>query len=476
MTSNDSALVVRMAQRDELGIIQTLNRGAFENDAEHDPQLVMTWPTDPATGGAYFSSRINGDGVVFVAETDGTIVGYVAGAMQPNEMYRSGRRSELENMFVQPQARRGGVGTALIDAFVQWSTEQGAGEVYVSAYFDNHRAVSFYQRQGFKSYSHDLLLNLRPPANTAIHLRPFHHDDAYLLADMHRRCADADGFDPLSTLEYLPSPDDIADNAAQTDDLRVAVIDSQVIGYVVISSWVEEDDTRVYLQRGLTATDFRSQGVATTMLDWSEARIRELDANNVKRPGMAVYGAGGSSTQPDVLAMLESRNYLHAFSLVEMELQEFPSATTAGPSGLAFRAATADDVHDVWQLNEIVYADRAFTARTSGFDHDKFVDACGDDLSLWNLAVADNQLVGFVAARIGLTRAEITEVTVHPNYRRRGLAKFLLQTNLAMLASRGTKLVRLHTSADDVSGARTLYSNLGFQPAKTYARYRKSVR
>lgn len=159
--SNEKPVVVRVARPDELAVIQELNSGAFENDSVHDPYLGMSWPVDPATGGSYFKTRLGGDGVVFVAEEGGVVVGYLAGAMRPNESYRRGRRSELENMFVRPFIRRSGVGSLLIDAFVSWSRKQGAGEVYVSAYFGNDRAVSFYKHNGFESYSHDLLLNIR---------------------------------------------------------------------------------------------------------------------------------------------------------------------------------------------------------------------------------------------------------------------------------------------------------------------------
>lgn len=152
---------IRIARPDELPVIQELNSGAFENDAKHDSYLVMNWPHDPATGGAYFQTRLNGDGVVFVAEDNGAIVGYLAGALCSNESYRRGSRSELENMFVLPHARRSGFGTALVDAFVAWSRNNGVEEIYVSAYFGNTHAVEFYKSSGFQSYSHSLLLDLR---------------------------------------------------------------------------------------------------------------------------------------------------------------------------------------------------------------------------------------------------------------------------------------------------------------------------
>jgi GNAT superfamily N-acetyltransferase len=64
-------------------------------------------------------------------------------------------------MFVVDSARRRHIGTALIDEFRHWSLERGANEIYVSAAFDNQRAMAFYQSNGFASYSHDLIMDLR---------------------------------------------------------------------------------------------------------------------------------------------------------------------------------------------------------------------------------------------------------------------------------------------------------------------------
>lgn len=108
---------IRVGTLENLSAVQQLNARSFQNDAAHDDRLVMTWPTDAQTGAEFFKQRLSnyGEGIAFVALVDGLVVGYVAGAIQPNESYRSGTRSELENMYVNESARRNGVGTALVD-------------------------------------------------------------------------------------------------------------------------------------------------------------------------------------------------------------------------------------------------------------------------------------------------------------------------------------------------------------------------
>lgn len=152
--------IIRLAKPEELAAIQALNRELFEHDASFDPYLVLDWPYND-DGEFYFRGRISGDGVCYVAELGSEIVGYLAGAFCEPETYRTGRRCELENMCVKSSLRAHGVGSALFDAFKQWAIEHGAEELYVEAAFDNTGAIAFYRRNGFTSYSHDLIVDLR---------------------------------------------------------------------------------------------------------------------------------------------------------------------------------------------------------------------------------------------------------------------------------------------------------------------------
>jgi GNAT superfamily N-acetyltransferase len=157
---------IRVSRPEDLAAVQNLNHELFEHDHPYDAYLEMSWPYNKETGGAYFADRVSGrSGVCFVADSGGKLVGYLAGDVKANEQYRSGRRAELENMFVSEPARRAGVGTALVSRFRDWCREQGADEIYVSAYFDNDEAVEFYRNCGFASWGHVLVLDQRADKN-----------------------------------------------------------------------------------------------------------------------------------------------------------------------------------------------------------------------------------------------------------------------------------------------------------------------
>lgn len=67
----------------------------------------------------------------------------------------------------------------------------------------------------------------------------------------------------------------------------------------------------------------------------------------------------------------------------------------------------------------------------------------------------------------------ITNVAVHPDYRRRGLARQLMRASLEMVRQKGGKFAILQVEANN-DGARTLYENLGFRAEQTIVRWHRS--
>ncbi|HSC45778.1 MAG TPA: GNAT family N-acetyltransferase [Candidatus Acidoferrum sp.] len=80
------------------------------------------------------------DGRVFVAEWDGTIVGFAA--VEP----RADGESELDALFVDPKMRRRGIARALIEYCVEVARERKSGALCV---IGNPHAADFYTACGF---------------------------------------------------------------------------------------------------------------------------------------------------------------------------------------------------------------------------------------------------------------------------------------------------------------------------------------
>ncbi len=56
---------------------------------------------------------------------------------------------ELTRLYVDPETRGSGIGTALVDAAIAWSHERGACSMLVNVFADNHAGRRFYERAGF---------------------------------------------------------------------------------------------------------------------------------------------------------------------------------------------------------------------------------------------------------------------------------------------------------------------------------------
>jgi GNAT superfamily N-acetyltransferase len=80
------------------------------------------------------------EGRMYVAEEDGSVVGFATWAIQP------GGAIELEDLFVDPDWRRRGIATALVGHIVDVLRARGARRLEVTA---NPHAQGFYAAAGF---------------------------------------------------------------------------------------------------------------------------------------------------------------------------------------------------------------------------------------------------------------------------------------------------------------------------------------
>lgn len=151
-------VAIRHARPHEWQIVQALNYALFESDQRHFHDLNMEWTYGPL-GENYFRKLASGEyGVCYVAETDGSIIGYLAGAVAVRDPAYTGKRTELENMFVFDEYRSLGIGTRLVAAFFEWSKEQHADMAFVAAFSPNTRAIAFYDKAGFDNRYSEYLM------------------------------------------------------------------------------------------------------------------------------------------------------------------------------------------------------------------------------------------------------------------------------------------------------------------------------
>jgi ribosomal protein S18 acetylase RimI-like enzyme len=89
---------------------------------------------------------------VCVAVDDEAVIGLITASVRPT-LWHPGPVALIDELVVDQNARRHGVGRALIDAVVSWARKRGVSEVEVSTEADNVAAQAFYRSHGFRHES-----------------------------------------------------------------------------------------------------------------------------------------------------------------------------------------------------------------------------------------------------------------------------------------------------------------------------------
>lgn len=82
-------------------------------------------------------------------------------------------------------------------------------------------------------------------------------------------------------------------------------------------------------------------------------------------------------------------------------------------------------------------------------------------LSLWLVAMEDTKVVAYVGSQSVLGETDMMNIAVHPDYRRRGLARLLVTKLVEELKAGGNHSLMLEVRVSN-DPARKLYEKLGF--------------
>jgi len=94
--------------------------------------------------------RAIGDGTVWIAEVEGSVVGFAVGRVV-------GAEAHLQEVDVHPDYGRRGIGTRLVDAVLDWARERGYASVTLTTVADVAWNAPWYRSLGFEVVSADAL-------------------------------------------------------------------------------------------------------------------------------------------------------------------------------------------------------------------------------------------------------------------------------------------------------------------------------
>jgi len=319
------------------------------------------------------------------------------------------------------------------------------------------------------------------PAITRLTFRHFRGKTDYaLMAQVRKDSKEYDHVDPLSTLESVPTAEEIKkhindDHCNPFKDIIIAEINGNVIGYSKIGWWTEKDGTWLYLHLQYLVPAWRNKEIDDALLLWSEARIRDI-AQTHQTNGKGMYGSSATTTEKEKTALLNRHGYTPAFSMIEMEFTDFTTLHDVSlPDEFTIKPVLPEHIRTIWEANNEVYANRQFSIIPTEEDYQEFLNNPNNDYSLWTVAWHNTALAGFMLAEIEKDRGNFTEVSIREPYRKKGLAYALMIKTLLKLKKKGITIVRLCTNGENVAGAKSLYEKVGFHVLKTHIRYRKPL-
>ena len=154
MTSDGSLPVtIRAATSADLPRIGTLAALLVQSHHEFDPARFF-----PATGSTpqhyarFLGSQLDdADAVFLVADTGGTVIGYVYAALEGYDyMALRGPAGVIHDVIVDPAHRGHGVGRQLLNAALEQLTSRGAPRVVLFTAQHNHAAQRLFAQLGFR--------------------------------------------------------------------------------------------------------------------------------------------------------------------------------------------------------------------------------------------------------------------------------------------------------------------------------------
>lgn len=114
---------------------------------------------------------------------------------------------------------------------------------------------------------------------------------------------------------------------------------------------------------------------------------------------------------------------------------------------------TGDHVSSVAALEAICFADP--------WSENSVASELNNPLSLWLVAVEDDVIVGYVGSQTVMGETDMMNVAVHPDHRRGGIARRLINVLIQSLKARESHCLMLEVRASN-EPAIALYTDLGF--------------
>jgi len=144
---------IREAKKADVKQIEGLSDKLMGCHLQFDEYYKLRGDSDMEYVG-YFEALVSSkDSAVFVAEDNGTIVGYLAGKIEKRPpVFEVGERGWIDSAYVLEEHRGQGIGRELAEKMLRWFEERGIRYVELSVDSRNELGCSVWRSLGFETW------------------------------------------------------------------------------------------------------------------------------------------------------------------------------------------------------------------------------------------------------------------------------------------------------------------------------------
>lgn len=154
-------VAVRRATKQDAAKVAEFSIALAEQHLSYDPARFARLITREGGERFYARQSESQDAAVLVAELDGNIVGFAYLQYEP-VLYAefAVKAAWLHDIFVDELVRGRNIGKRLLDAVAAEAKSLGANKVLLSVAAKNTMAQGFFEKQGFRTTMHEMMLEI----------------------------------------------------------------------------------------------------------------------------------------------------------------------------------------------------------------------------------------------------------------------------------------------------------------------------
>jgi mycothiol synthase len=306
-------------------------------------------------------------------------------------------------------------------------------------------------------------------------------NDFHTIASINQACNKVDRVVRVVDPEYLKTRYTYMPNFNLFEDLVIAELDNEKIGYGNICWWQELDGTRVYEHKSCLVPAWQGEGITYSLLRYHQNRLKKI-SNDHPRKGRRYFESFAADTEKHKQKILIQDGYKpvrHFFEMVRPDLENIPEVPL--PEGLEVREAKPEHYQAIYDAEQEAFRDHWGYSEDAEPPLDAWLEDPVFDPSLWRIAWDGDQVAGMVRSFIDQVengfyqrkRGWTENISVRRPWRRRGLARALIVQSLYAIKERGMTEAALGVDTDNPQGALKLYKSLRYQQDYQISAYRK---